>query len=340
MLRINLLPTYVAQRRLSKRLVAGFAALFVILALAFTGWELSINRALTTETQLATAATQGQQVTQGIQTQATNELALVGPITQKVDFVKQVHIHNLNQVLLYYRLVRYTYPKVTYTDATYSGSTMTIKAYTPSFPILMDYLTRIRKDPDFTAVTISNVPDSTNAYVDKYYLGHTLVSVGNAPGTQTGGIGSYPGAGSLGGSSGSGGYPGSVPGNSSTGPGGAQMPQYGQSLLDTELADAEKTTSLEQLITSKMNPLATPSQEAEYALQLAESIRMKRVPSGFFFTVTATLANPQLLTPVAAPGSSGGATTTGGPMGMPGAPPAGMSPGAPPAGMSPGAPPA
>jgi Tfp pilus assembly protein PilN len=349
MLRINLLPAYVAQRRLSKRMILGFAALFLVLLVGMGAWYVSISSALSRETQLADNAVAGQQAMQGVTQQAQTVQASVAPIQAKVDFVKAVHQYNLSQVRIYANLAHYTDPKIIYSDAAYSGDTMTIQAYTPSFPELLVYLPEIRKDPDFTSVTINTVPDSSNAYVTNYYVGHTLVSVGTPPGGATGqGQGGPAGSPGFGGQAGGGGFggpggrqrggfgaPGGGPPSGFGAPGGGQASQFGQSSLSNLFSGTEAVVPLEELIQRGITPLTLPRQAAEYAQQVEASVHSKRVPAGFSITVTAILAHP--FVPPVYGGSAAAGTTPGGPGGFPGGPPGGF-PGGPPGGF-PGGPP-
>ncbi len=350
MLRINLLPSYVAQRRLSKRLMLGFAVLFLALLAGMSVWYISTSSKLAAETQLADQAVQGQQNTQAILANAQTVQASVAPIQTKVDFVKAVHQYNLSQVRLYWDLANYTDPKVIYTDASYSGATMTIKAYTPSFREILTYLPRIRQDPDFISVTIDHVPSYADAYETEYLVGKTLVAVGTPPGGQGGqGQGGPAGSAGFGGPGGQGGFgggrggfggfgngPGGAAPGGPAGAGGTQGPQYGQSTLDpSALNGTNKVTPLATLIQRGINPLTLPRQAQEYAAAVTQSVHSKKITTGYFFTVTATLAHPFAPPVYGASGAAGGGQGgPGGPGGGPGGP--GGGPGGP--GGPPGAP--
>ena len=352
MLRINLLPSTVAQRRLSKRLWVTFGALLIPCVLLPLLYSAKLNADLTKQQQDADTAVAGKAVTDGLRATAASTLAEIKPIQDKVDFVDAVHKYNASLVRIYYTLAQYTDSKVNYFDATYSGSTMTVHAYAPSIAEVGRYLQRMYHNiqvdagPNavFSSVTIDKVPGYPEGYLNKYYVGKTLVSVGSppagtnlpgssqSPGQNTNGSGSsggYPGGsggssgggypGGSGGSS-SGGYPGGSGGGSGGYPGGGSTTsgtgtaRFGQAIKDAASAFGEIPTPIDTLIQKQLNPLAVPRQQAEYTQQILQSVRVKRTIQGFDFTVTLTLANPP--SPPAVPsgsgGSSGGPASSGG----------------------------
>lgn len=101
------------------------------------------------------------------------------------------------------------------------------------------------------------------------------------------------------------------------GPGGQlgqtnTLSQYGKAnQIMTSIASGvgQPVTPIDQLIQSKINPLALPRQAAEYAQQLRDSVYVKKQKLGFNFTVTATLVNPPVAPAV--PGSASSANANG-----------------------------
>lgn len=234
MLRIDLLPNYVKQRRVIKQMITGFAiaaVACVVLPLMFYFYNLN---ALKKQTALANAAVEGKGKTDASKALAVSTLALVDPIKAKIDFVAAVLAYPGHWVQFYNTLANVT----PLNSLIYSGTTLgagtgaagaypgsgggaataavagptsaTIKAYSPSVATVGRYLQAMYREPDFTTVAVDKVPGYPDNVRNLYYYGKTLVFADDA--TSTGGSGSsgYPG----GGGSRSGGYPG---GSSSSG---------------------------------------------------------------------------------------------------------------------------
>ena len=234
MLRINLLPAYVTQRRLTKRLSVFFVALFILcVALPLVGY-VSMKTHLNDVLQQADTAEAKKKATDDLKTLAATTIAQVAPIQAKLDFVAAVHKNPRDWVKLYNTLAD-TSPKSSfiYTDAAVSGATMSIKAYSPSVEEVGRYLQAMYHEPDFQTVAVDHVPGYPDNVRNLYYLNGTLVfadgassSSGSSGGSSSSGYpgssgspGGYPGS-SGGTSSSSSGYPGSSSGSSSGGSSG------------------------------------------------------------------------------------------------------------------------
>ena len=240
MLRINLLPSYVSQRRLTKRLVVAFAALFILCVLAPLAIYASMVHHLNDVSAQADSAEAGKKITDARKAQAAAAIASIKPIQDKLDFVTAVHAYNRQQVALYNTLAD-TSPKssLIYTDASYSASTMSIKAYSPSVDTVGRYLQAMYQEPDFQTVAVDKVPGYPDNVRHLYYLNGKMVFADGAAGsTSTGGQqgsqsssqgrgqGGFPGGGIGGGSSPSGGYGGGQSGTT-TGPAGYTLANLG-----------------------------------------------------------------------------------------------------------------
>ena len=228
MLRINLLPSYVSQRRLTKRLVVAFAALFILCVLAPLAIYASMVHHLNDVSAQADSAEAGKKITDARKAQAAAAIASIKPIQDKLDFVTAVHAYNRQQVALYNTLAD-TSPKssLIYTDASYSASTMSIKAYSPSVGVVGRYLQAMYQEPDFQTVTVDKVPGYPDNVRHLYYLNGKMVFADGATGSTGGGgqqgsqsssqgrgQGGFPGGGPGGGGSPSGGYGGGQSGSS------------------------------------------------------------------------------------------------------------------------------
>lgn len=240
MLRINLLPSYVSQRRLTKRLVVAFAALFILCVLAPLAIYASMVHHLNDVSAQADSAEAGKKITDARKAQAAAAIASIKPIQDKLDFVTAVHAYNRQQVALYNTLAD-TSPKssLIYTDASYSASTMSIKAYSPSVGVVGRYLQAMYQEPDFQTVTVDKVPGYPDNVRHLYYLNGKMVFADGATGSTGGGgqqgsqsssqgrgQGGFPGGGPGGGGSPSGGYGGGQSG-SSTAPAGYTLANLG-----------------------------------------------------------------------------------------------------------------
>ncbi len=259
MLRINLLPPYVAQRRVNNRLIALFTTIFLLTIVAFLAVEFIILVPKSqNEKQLAEAAVAAHTLITNEQTQATNILSAIGPITDKLTFFQNVQTYNHAYIDLYRTVAKYTSPKVLYTSMAVSGSTLTINAYTPSIDELGRYLQVMYREPDISAVSISSVPTPDQAALTVYEYKGTVIGVTGGPGSSSTSGSSPRGGGMQSGTMSSmrpmgGGQGGSttasipgvpagvsvnlppgvtIPGQASTGLGGnGQMGQYGGSNL-------------------------------------------------------------------------------------------------------------
>ena len=240
MLRINLLPSYVSQRRLTKRLVVAFAALFILCVLAPLAIYASMVHHLNDVSAQADSAEAGKKITDARKAQAAAAIASIKPIQDKLDFVTAVHAYNRQQVALYNTLAD-TSPKssLIYTDASYSASTMSIKAYSPSVGVVGRYLQAMYQEPDFQTVTVDKVPGYPDNVRHLYYLNGKMVFADGATGSTGGGgqqgsqssnqgrgQGGFPGSGPGGGGGPSGGYGGGQSG-SSTAPAGYTLANLG-----------------------------------------------------------------------------------------------------------------
>ncbi len=348
MLRINLLPTYVSQRRLTRKLAIGFTVLFALAVLVPLALYISTRNARVAEENQATAAEAGKAKTDALKAKAASQRSQIAPLKAKVDYVKAVRTYNTSLVTFWDTVSRYSDPKVIYTDAAVSGTTLTIKAYMPSISEVGRYLQAMYQEPDFTTVSIDKLPGYPDALVTKYFLDNKLIGIGQAPTFGAAGaqgqssqsftpptLGSAPGGGSsIGGFPGGGGAPsGGLPGGGAQGGSNAKT-SYGQVLTPAGTgANASANggsfgdvpVSVTQVIESRIPPFASPEQRADYYQRAFLRIRKKTYPKGFEITVTATLKQP--MTAPTIPGSASVTSTPGG--FPPGGPGGTLPPGAP-----------
>jgi hypothetical protein len=324
MLRINLIPDYVAQRRVSRRLTVGFTGLFLVIFSGMLGYTFGVLAPAVDQSEAdAKKAVDGKAFTDNLKSQAAAITAAAQPTKAKLDYVDAVHSYNIQWAKLYDTLARYTDPKMIYSSVAVSGQTMTIAAYAPSIREVGEYLTEIYKEPDFTAVNIDRLPGYPEAVVKKYYLDGHLIGVSSTGGVGAGG-GGFGGAaptfgggapnfgggapnfgggfsGGFGGGFGGGGMPGGGPGFNGFGAagGGAGGHTFGSKAPLAPGYDEPKS-SFDNIVKAKTNPLGT--QMSINRLQEAEmrDIVVKTAPQGFNITITATLAKPLVAPPLPA----------------------------------------
>ena len=322
MLRVNLLPGYVAQRRMTKFLQQFFTVAFlaVVISLSAFAFAFLLPTRLRVEREAADAEALKQQ-TDTAKSSASGVRTAVAPVEAKLKFTSDVREYNKEWAQLYDTVARYTDPQMIYTDAAVSGTNLSIKAYAPSIAEVGRYLEAIYKEPDFQTVSIDKLPGYPEAVVNKYYLDGRLVGVGTPPIAIPGLPGAHAGSGQGGGRGGQspGGFTG---GRSPGGPGGSGGGTTTN--IDPENLKGERVATLSEVLADRINPIGTPAQIGrEYALAIGR-IRVKQEPKGFGVTITAVLKKP--LTPPALPGAAGGAAPAGG---FGGAPSAGSYRGAP-----------
>ena len=355
MLRINLLPSYVTQRRLTKKLVPTFIGLFLLSVALPLAAYVYLHNHLVQLTSDANDAVAGKSKTDALKAQATTTLAAVGPIQAKLKFVTDTNDYLRKWVVLYNTLAATT-PKSSfiYSGATVTGPTMAIKAYSPSVEEVGRYLQTMYHEPDFTSVVVDHIPAYPENIRHLYYLDGNLVFADGATGGGVSGAGSAPGGfggGGFGG--GRGGYPGGggggqtgqatvgAPANwtpDAIGPNGASNIPAGVGPPPPEIAvggpavggggqtgggfsgggqtgTGGYSEKFLRIVDKKISPFASPAIRDLIYQRELRRVVVKTVSKGFDINVTATLKEP--LTPPVPPGGIAPAGT-GSPGGYPG----------------------
>lgn len=213
MLRINLLPSYVQQRRRTRALIPVFIGLFLLCTAAPLAVYFVMHQKLVTLTQEASDAVDGKAKTDNYKAEATTTIAQVGPIQAKLQFFTDIDAYARKWVALYNTLADTT-PRSSflYTGAAVTGTTMAIKAYSPSVEEVGRYLQVMYHEPDFSSVAVDHIPAYPENIRHLYFLNGVLVFAdGATAGTGGGGV-------SAGGAPG--GFRGGAPGGFSGGQGG------------------------------------------------------------------------------------------------------------------------
>ncbi len=187
MLRINLLPPYVNQRRWIKKLIPIFVALLAVCVAVPLAYSAYLNKKLTDITQLADTAVTGKTTTDGLRAQAATTIAQVKPIQDKLDFVDAVHAYDRAQVARFNTLADTSaHTRFIYSGVSVSGTTMNIKAWSPSVEDVGRYLQVMYQEPDFASVVVDHIPGYPDNGRNLYYLGKTMVFADGASGAAGG----------------------------------------------------------------------------------------------------------------------------------------------------------
>jgi hypothetical protein len=329
MLKINLLPSYIYER---KKIRAAWAVVVAVVLLEIAGLAAYQGKLINDENAKAQEVTTAEAKANDVQKlvgEAKAKRDEIAPITDKVTFIKNILKFNLVRPNLFQNVAEYTLKGVRYTHIEASGNVLTIQAFAPTLSAMGRYLIYMQGNPDFTAVQIAGgagyPPGNQNEGAgitssSGSYGGPPGASApggpagyGGPPGGPPGGPGGYPGPGGpsgygappggvSGGPSGYGGPPGSMPGGyggpggpgGTTDTGGGQLPG-----LQAALGGTGETWGGDWYRTG--DRLIPQIQDAP--------------PGGYPFTVTATLVEP-INRPVY--GQTGATDTSGGYGGYPG----------------------
>ncbi|MFM7323166.1 MAG: PilN domain-containing protein [Armatimonadota bacterium] len=164
MLRINLLPAYIAEQRKTRMawVATGFGVAAVVGGLI--GYEFAYLQPKVSEmTQQAQKADSEASAVEKLEQDAKNELAKIQPIQAKVTFVKGVQYFNLLVPQIYRNVARYTYNKVEYSSMNASGDTLTINAMVQDLSDVGRFYLTLFANPDITALSIKGMPGWPNA---------------------------------------------------------------------------------------------------------------------------------------------------------------------------------
>jgi len=164
MLRINLLPAYIAEQRKTKMAwtFTGIGVAAVVGGLL--GYQFAfLQPQVARMTQEATDADTAAQAVEGLEQQATGELAKIAPLQAKVTFVQGVRYFNLLVPQIYRNVAKYTYNKVEYSSMNASGDTLAISAMVQDLSDVGRFYLTLFANPDITAISIKGMPGWPNA---------------------------------------------------------------------------------------------------------------------------------------------------------------------------------
>ncbi|MCX6377383.1 MAG: hypothetical protein NTU88_15330 [Armatimonadetes bacterium] len=159
MLKINLLPSYIFEKRKVRRTAMMFGVLLLGVAVGMFAWYSVLaakQRDLTV--QVADMEAKANEV-KALDAQAAAEEAKAPPLQNKVSFIENVMNYNLEYPKLYEDLAKYTYSRIVYRSVEPSGTQLKIGASARSVGDCGRYLLNMyRATHVFSGVTIDAVP--------------------------------------------------------------------------------------------------------------------------------------------------------------------------------------
>jgi len=159
MIKINLLPKSITEKRVMRNLMVLFGVVLVMIIVGGTAFSMSTRSAAADMEQQAATAEANKARVEGIEQQAQKMLESVKPMQQKLDFINAVLSYNGEYPKLYEEVAKWTYEKVSYLLMSCDGSTLTIAAKAKSLDDVGRYLLNMYRATDlFSEVVISGVP--------------------------------------------------------------------------------------------------------------------------------------------------------------------------------------
>jgi len=158
-LKINLLPAYVYERRRVRKAAIGFSLLFVAVVFGMLAWWAVLNsKQKGLQAQVTDMEMKAQEVAR-LEQEAQAEESRMPVIQAKVAFIEGLKEYNLQIPKLYEELAKYTYSRVLYRSVQPSGSQLTIEAHARTLGDCGRYLMNLyRATHLFSSVAISGVP--------------------------------------------------------------------------------------------------------------------------------------------------------------------------------------
>ena len=160
MLKINLLPAYIYERRKVRRTMIAFGMIFLLTVGGVAGWwVMLINRQKALNEDVIAMEANANRVT-ALEGQIATAKSVIASTQAKTDYIEAVMQYNLESVKLYENLAKYTYSRILYTSVTPSGGrSVAIQAHARTLGDCGRYLLNMyRATSIFSGVTITGVP--------------------------------------------------------------------------------------------------------------------------------------------------------------------------------------
>lgn len=160
MIKINLLPKSINEKKIVKNTAILFAVLVVLILAGGVGYtQMVLVPQVQAEEQLATETEALEKEVVAIEGERDAWTAKIPPIKSKLDFINNVLEYNKKYPKLYEDIAKWTYEKVSLTGLACDGTQVSMTARARSLDDLGRYLLNMYRATDlFTEVTISGVP--------------------------------------------------------------------------------------------------------------------------------------------------------------------------------------
>jgi cell division protein FtsB len=195
MLRINLLPAYIAERRKTRTAIVLSSAFFALVCAGLLFWFVTLSQQVTQREEEATAEEQKKAEVDAIKSKTSQILSQIQPLQDKVDFVKNVKFHNTLAPSIYRNAAKYTIRQVEYNSMKIAGNTLSIGGFVSgeggkgepsgkqSVQNFGRYLITFFGNPDITALSVAGLPGYPSP----------ATGTGSATNAGGGGIPGFPG---------------------------------------------------------------------------------------------------------------------------------------------------
>lgn len=159
MLKINLLPPYIYERKQIRVAIVGAVILFAVVTAGMLFWSATVTKQKNDLQAKVTELEDHQKRVEQIAADRLAEEAKIPIYNTKVQYIKGIMAYNVEAPRLYEDLAKYTYNKIVYSSVGVNGSTLTISAHAKSVGDCGRYLLNMyRAQHLFSAVSISGVP--------------------------------------------------------------------------------------------------------------------------------------------------------------------------------------
>lgn len=159
MLKINLLPPYIFERRKVRQTAILFGMIFMVVLGGMVGWWIVLGqKEAALKVEVADMQAKAQQVLQ-LEATIKAEEDKIPPIKERMDYFRAVMSYNTKFPALYEELTKYTYERVLYRSIQPSNNALTIQAHAKSLGDAGRYLLNMyRAKHLFSNVSMSAVP--------------------------------------------------------------------------------------------------------------------------------------------------------------------------------------
>ena len=160
MLRINLLPAYIAEQKKTSATWWWAGSLLAVCIAAPLIYRFAIqDPEYNRKVAEANTANEAALAVEETMAKTTTELQQIQPIQAKVDFVKNVQFFNRLPGLIYRNAARYTYRGVEYNSMAVEGDSLSISASVPKLEDVGRFYLTLFANPDIKALSIKGMPD-------------------------------------------------------------------------------------------------------------------------------------------------------------------------------------